>query len=384
MSTSRLLSLEAENFMGYEYFRIDFDDTNIISLKGYNSAGKTTVIRALGVINSDMWSMKQSKFIRYGQNMFRITENFSDGVKIIREKYASGKSAYIMYKDGKEIFSTIQNGVYTAFKGVPDTIKRYLNLIDDTKINLHLRRGRDDLLLVDTTGRDNYLFLSSALKAEEISTASAMLKSDRLNVKSDISAIQNEIEGYRNLVTKDKVITPNLVGYLEDVDSELDKNESKKQKLESIHSLIEEYTKIKPSIKLDKVNTSKLSQLMGIVKIVKGYNDIKVTTRLDLINRERLLGLRGIIKSFEDYGKHQTMPILDKVDLSRQSKLRNINKTLKELVEIESNVNKNKKKVDEYKTAINKIEKWLKQNNVQVFRCKNCGELQAVGEEHHH
>lgn len=382
--TSRLVSIELVNFMGYSYTRIDFDETNIISLKGYNSAGKTTVIRALAVINSDAWAMKQSKFIKYGASKFEIIENFSDGVRIVKEKYISGKSSYTMYKDGEEIFSTIQNGVYTSVKGVPDYVARYLNLIDDTKLNLHIRRGRDDLLLVDTSGRENYEFLSSALKAEEVTTASGMLKTDRLEVKSEISAIEYEIDSYTSLVQKDKVVTVSLVEYLEEHDRILAESESKKLQLENMFKLIEDYGKIKPSIHLNKIGVSKVALLGSIFKKIEDYNNVRVSVPLNKTDHERVARLLTIFNGIEQSNKYQTTLALDKVNFEKLNDVTSILKNLEQLQNIEATVKKNKETLEEYNQAVVKMEQWLKENKVQTVRCRSCGELQPVGESHIH
>ena len=381
---SRLVSLIIEDFMGYEYGEIHFDDSNIISLKGYNSNGKTTVLRSLGVLLSDSWAMRQSKFIRHNKNKFRITANFDDGVSIVREKFASGKSSYQMYQDGEEVFSTIQNGVYTSTKGVPEFVSRYLNLIDDTSINLHLRRGRDKLLLVDTTGRENYEFLSSALKAEEISTASAMLKSDRLQVKSDVSAIEYEIHSYKKQVQKDVVVTPRLVETLEEVDKKLDIDENKVARLESLFKGIEKYNQIKPNANLETVNVSKVKGLLSIFKMLESYNQIKVSANLESINTDKVRRLGSIFKKIEDYNRFQPTVSLEQVDFTKYNKLTSIWKTANQLSSIESKIQTTNNEIAEMQDQLNQMEKWVQEQNVQVYTCKNCGTLQVVGEGHGH
>src|SRR5690606_25390011 len=303
--------------------------------------------------------------------IFRIRENFSDGVKITREKWASGKSAYIMTKDGKEIFSTIENGVYIPFKGVPEAIQRYLNLVDDSNINLHLRRGRDDLLLVDTTGRENYQFLSAALKAEEISNASAMLKTDRLAVKSDVSAIEYAIEGYRSLVSKDKVVTTSLVDYLEEVDKRLEKNEDKKRRLDALFGLIEDYRKIKPSVTLQGIETDKVRRLQNLFSTIEDYNKVNVTMNLDKVDSSRVVKLNKVLNNIQEYNKNKPLPTLNGVDLDRFNKLMAIGKTLEQLHATENKIQDNIDKIREHKAQVTQIEEWLQENKVQAIRCKN-------------
>lgn len=381
---SKLVSFEIEDFMGFEHGIVTFDDTGIISLKGYNSNGKTTIIRAIGVLNFGMWTTKQSKFIRYGMNRFRLSETFDDGVKIVYEKYAVGKSSYQMFKDGEEIFSTIQNGVYTSFKGVPDFIRKYLNFADDAKLNLHIRRGRDQLLLVDTTGRDNYDFLSVTLKAEEVGNASGMLKTDRLQLKSDIQYIEYQLETHRSLVTRDTLAVPVLVNHLEQVDKDLDLNESKKAKLDKLFQLVEKYNRLKPSLPLEQIGVLKVKKLQSVMALIEKYNNIQVTAKLDKLEADKLVRLRSILNKIERYNETKQMPTLQSIDFTKHNKLVSIMKQYNNLVKVDSQLEKRQTTINEMEQQVIQIENWLNKNKVQVIRCKNCNSLQAVGEVHAH
>ncbi|PHE64203.1 hypothetical protein COF68_04985 [Bacillus toyonensis] len=384
MKHSKLLSVEVYDFMGYEEARFDFDETNIISFKGYNSSGKTTMLRALGVINSNLWLTKQAKFIRHGQKRFLIKENFSDGVTIAREKYVSGKSAYYMYKDGFETFSTVMNGVYTPVNDVPETISKYLDLIDDTKLNLHLRRGRDKLLLIDTSGRENYDFLSSALKAEELSTASQLLKTDRLKVKQEVSSIEYEIEGYRNLVTKEKVVTPRLVDALEEVDESLNENLDKKARMDTIYEEFDSIKDLKPSIQLNAISTNKVKKLVSLLNLFNDYNGINVTTTLSTIDYDKVIKLIQLINSYDTYNKIQTYPQFKPVDLTKIHKLNELIKSFNDLRKIEQTIADTNASIQENQTLLKNIENWMEEQNVQYIRCKDCGSLQTVDKAHNH
>lgn len=383
MSNSKLLRVEAEDFMGYKYFSFDFDETNIVSFKGYNSAGKTTILRALGVINSDMWAMKQTKFIRYGQRYFRISETFSDGVSIIKEKYATGKSSYTMFKDGEEIFSTIENGVYISVKGVPEFVKNYLNLVDSSNINLHLRRGRDKLLLVDTTGSENYEFLSEALKAQELSQANTMLKQDRLEIKSDVTSLEYKLDSYRDVVSKDNIVTIGVVNKLESADKELELNSTKKEMLDRLIESIEEYSQIRPSVALEPIKVDRVLALRGVVDTLNELQGMTTLPTLEGVETEKIRYLGAIIQGIDELNRIQPTTPLEAVSFEQVKDVIAIYNTLEELSEIDSKLDTNKKKVSEINNEINNIEKWLTENNVNTFRCKNCGELQAVGVEGH-
>ncbi|MGF2715649.1 hypothetical protein ACQUY5_25925 [Bacillus cereus] len=384
MAHSRLLSVELIDFMGYEYGRFDFDETGIISLKGYNSSGKTTVLRALGIINFNMYQTKQAKLIRYGQNRFIIKETFSDGVVITREKYLNGKSAYYMHKDGEEIFSTVIDGVYTSVNDVPEHIAKYLDLIDDAKLNLHFRRGRDKLLLIDTTGRENYEFLSNALKAEELTQASVRLKTDRLKVKQEVTALEHRIESHRELVTKDKILTPRLVDALETVDQSLDVNLEKKAQLEGMGEIFQVLSELRPSIELKPVDTSKVTDLLKISKAIEDYNSVTVTVSLQKVNYDKVMELIRLVNAMETYNKIQLLPMLKPVDTSKVKDLQTLRRAVNELKQIEQVIENEKAEKQKKLNMLDQVRNWLKEQNVEVYQCKDCGSVQPMTEEHKH
>ncbi|PGF05322.1 hypothetical protein [Bacillus toyonensis] len=384
MSHSRLVSVELIDFMGYEYGRFDFDETGIISLKGYNSSGKTTVLRALGIINFNMYQQKQAKLIRHGQNRFIIKESFSDGVVITREKYLNGKSAYHLHKDGELFFSTVIDGVYVQVNEVPEYIAKYLDLIDDAKLNLHFRRGRDKLLLIDTTGRENYEFLSNALKAEELTQASLRLKTDRMKVKQEVTALEHRIESHRELVTKDKLITPRLVDALETVDESLDVNIDKKAQLEDMGKVFEVLSELKPSIELKPIDTSKVTDLLAISKAIEDYNSVRVTVSLTKVNYDKVIELVQLVEAMETYNKIQLLPKLPTIDTSKVTDLEVLRRALKELKQIETVMTEEEAKKQEKMNMLEQVRNWLNEQNVQVYQCKDCGSVQPVSEQHKH
>ena len=134
---SRLIKWEVFNFMSIEHGECEFDDKNIVNLKGYNDSGKSAMLRALDVLMSNMSPQKQVEFIQDDKDFFRIIAYFDDGVSILRDKYINGQSLYEMYKDGTVIFSTKVGNALARVSEVPEPIRNYLGLIqyDNTVLN---------------------------------------------------------------------------------------------------------------------------------------------------------------------------------------------------------------------------------------------------------
>ena len=111
--------------MSFKKAKVAFDETGIINIKGYNDSGKSAVLRGLVVCLMDMFRRNQAKFIRYGEEYFRIVVSFEDGVSILRDKYLNGQSLYEVYKNGECVFTTKQGNKLSKVDGVPKPIPDY-------------------------------------------------------------------------------------------------------------------------------------------------------------------------------------------------------------------------------------------------------------------
>mgnify|MGYP003093532149 CR=1 FL=1 len=80
MAYSKITSVEIKNFMGYESGKIQFDESGVINIKGYNDSGKSAMLTACAVAMMDAYKQKQAKFIRFGEDYFGIVVSFDDGV----------------------------------------------------------------------------------------------------------------------------------------------------------------------------------------------------------------------------------------------------------------------------------------------------------------
>ena len=67
--------------------KCEFDERNIINLKGYNDSGKSAMLNALKVALCNANPTKQVGFIQDDKDYFRVLVTFSDGVQILRDNY---------------------------------------------------------------------------------------------------------------------------------------------------------------------------------------------------------------------------------------------------------------------------------------------------------
>lgn len=175
----RMLYWEAWNFMSIEHGKCEFDDRNIVNLKGYNDSGKSAMLQALKVLISNSNPTKQIGFIQDDKDYFRVVAAFEDGVMILRDKYVNGQSLYEMYKDNQLIYTSKSGNALTRITEVPKPIADYLGLIMYDGTCLNARACFEKQIGVQTTGSENYKMFNTVLKSEEIATASALLNNDR-------------------------------------------------------------------------------------------------------------------------------------------------------------------------------------------------------------
>ena len=105
---SKIISLKIENFMSIKNGLIEFDDSNIISLCGYNDSGKSAITRLMEVMLYNAYSTDQVKFITDGEDYWLGELTFSDGVVYTRRKYADGKSLWELTKGVKILLSMMR------------------------------------------------------------------------------------------------------------------------------------------------------------------------------------------------------------------------------------------------------------------------------------
>ena len=111
---SKIKQIHLENFMAFSNALIEFDERNIINLKGYSDSGKSSILIAIAVCLNNFKPSKQVNWIKDTCKFFKISISFDDNVKIVRYKYNNGQSLYEMYKDGALVYTSKINNTLTA------------------------------------------------------------------------------------------------------------------------------------------------------------------------------------------------------------------------------------------------------------------------------
>lgn len=206
MPYSPLISITLTNFMSFPSCTVEYatgseEDTEfhpegILNIKGFNDSGKSALLIATGVCLLNAYPRDQKSFIREGTDFFRVVCRFADGVSIIREKYADGRSLYEMVSESDGILYTTRSGdMLTNVEGVPAPIEKYLGLFADGTFYLNMRRRTDPMLLVNTSGSENFTMLNSVLKTAELSEAAKDASNQANVLANELSDKQVELYG---------------------------------------------------------------------------------------------------------------------------------------------------------------------------------------------
>ena len=100
-------SIYIENFMSIGSATIEFDDSNILSLCGYNDSGKSAIIRLIDIMFYNAYANEQVHYIKDGESSFRCIVSFKDGVEYERIKYTTGSSVFMLRKDDEVLFDNL-------------------------------------------------------------------------------------------------------------------------------------------------------------------------------------------------------------------------------------------------------------------------------------
>ena len=209
MAYAPLTRITLTNFMSFPTCTVEYatgseEDTEfhpegILNIKGFNDSGKSALLIATGVCLLNAYPRDQKSFIREGTDFFRVVCRFADGVSIIREKYADGRSLYEMVSESDGVLYTTRSGdMLTNVEGIPAPIEKYLGLFSDGSFYLNMRRRTDPMLLVNTSGSENFTMLNSVLKTAELSEAAKDASNQANVLANELSDKQVELSGVKN------------------------------------------------------------------------------------------------------------------------------------------------------------------------------------------
>ena len=383
MGYSKIKSVELENFMVYKKAKVCFDESNILNIKGYNSGGKSTILKAIAVCLTNMYVRAQAKFIRHGEKYFRIVVNFDDGVSIVRVKYVTGQSLYEMYKDGQCILTTKEGNKLTKIDEIPSQIVNYLGLCVVSTGCLNYQVRQDPLWLIETTGSQNYNSLNEILKTEEVSVANAMLNSDKNKLNSDITGMEASLQEVQLSLVETKWYTEELLLALNQREeickdlclkySELKKVYSESDSLSSIKSI--------PDIQgIDSKQYESILRVSSLIGELQGIKEIPEVSTLDSIGLgkiERLDKILSVARELERLGTNR-VPDVSTVDCESYKDLLQIIQTVFELKGISDGINKLRDAEKKYRASVQKVVEKAEKAGLKFVKCTNCGTYMTV------
>lgn len=334
MGYSKIKEVEVFNFMSFKHARLVFDETNILNLKGYNDSGKSAILRAVVVCLTDMYKRAQNKYIRYGADYFRVVVTFDDGISIMRDKYMNGQSLYEMYKNGECIYTTKQGNRLTRIEGVPKTISDYLGLCVTENGCLNYQSCSDRLLLVETTGSENYQELNSVLKSNEISRATALINSDRNEMNSKMIEMENEFNSNKAVLQSRSDVDEYIIGLVQEREEFSELIVGMKTDLEAIKGTITSLKEVKQIPEVSEIETGRLSDVERLVGILGKLEKVQVLPKVEKLDVERLSSVRGLAETLSELSKVERIPKIEKVEVDKVKDIMGILSTLKRCSEL--------------------------------------------------
>lgn len=381
---SRLVSWEVYNFMVYSYAKCEFDERGIITIKGYNDSGKSTMLQALNVLFFNSHPSMHINYIKDDCDYFRIMAHFDDGVSILRDKYINGQSLYEMYKDGTVIYSTRNGNTLTRVSKVPDPIEQYLGLISHDGTCLNSRSCIEKQLLVQTTGSENYKFFNVVLKSEEIAVASQMLNTDKNKLLQDINSTTYQLQTTKTMLGNGNLLTDELISELERADKLIDEYDVKLDCISSALGIADEVSAIQipPDIsQIDNERVSILSSINGIVNEIASIPTLPEVNQLDSSRLELLTRIMGVSNELS------SIPVIPNIQGVSTDRFSSILDLILMLDSIET-LDESTEDIDNKLVALDQEMKGyadqLRELGRTVIRCPNCGTVYDSDMEHDH
>lgn len=407
---SRIQKIHIVNFETIEDAWLEFDQRGAIVLKGYNDSGKSAIILALRVFLYDYRRREQVAFIRDYTSYARVVWYDEDGTIILRDILSTGQSYYNVYKDNFDnlIFTTKENGVCVPFDGVPEFVQNILDVGSYDKMHLNVGDDRDPILLGDTSGGDNYKFLSNQLHSDELSLASSLLNADKNAKQAHISEITSELNVLRKEYNSLFGVNEYLINELESMDKDIDSKQENMECLDKVSKEVETYKNIKVLPRIETIDKTRLVDIGGILKnceylqkdttvhtlptmdesrlkllslIVKSkmnLDNITILPRLNKIEDSRLELLSSIIKNVTSMPQECIEGQISTIKSDRLSLLRSIEKNVGQYINISECMEKSGKEKSEILKNLERLESELSKTQKRVIKCNNCGSVIPV------
>ena len=383
MEYSKITSVEVTNFMVYSRAKLVFDDSNIVNIKGYNSSGKSTMLKAIGVCLTNMYPKSQTKLIRHGEEYFRIVVSFNDGVSILRDKYANGQSLYEMYKDGVCVFTTKEGRKLSKVDDVPEIIKTYLGLCNTSYGCLNYQSRQDKLWLVETTGSENYSTLNEILKSEEISRANALINSDKNSLSAEITQIEASVQAVKTERMAAEAYTEELLAALEAREHYVQELNRRAKAIRRLSETLSSIQEIKVPPVIEKMDVERLSAIGAMGRAVSEIGSIKIAPAVPKIEVSRLqkASALGSISSQILDGRAQIVAVeIPLISVERSTRLSEVVKCAKAYGEAGSSYKELLVAKQKIETGLAKAVAEADAQGIHFVKCDNCGSYTEVSE----
>lgn len=345
MNYSPIASIRIKNFRNIGDINIDFKESPIIALLGDNEAGKTSVIKSIGVVGLNAYTMDQKRYIRDGTAGFGIQVVLEDGTVITRIKKANENSYKIVYPD-KNVWSTdkIDKGC------IPVKVAEVMGMIEEqeTKEFLHIRTYEEQLLFVLTKASANYKVMYDALKVANITYAIKKGSQEVNSLKSGIRS--NEA----SIVTLNTQLRNTTIYDIEPVLNVRDR----------LKSYIANYDKLARAKRLADNNKRRYQELR-VIEMVSGLpyaNDIEAEKINKVLERKKIVDSLEQAKS-----RYDGLDTVEEIDIAVMGKL-NKAEQIKKIVD---------KSVKELRSS-DEISSLCSIDINELYKLKRCIELKAV------
>lgn len=404
----RVDKIHIQNFETIEDAWLQFDQRGVIVLKGYNDSGKSAIILALRVLLYDYRRREHTAFVRDDTEYARIVWYDTDGTIVLRDIHSNGQTYYNVYKDSFDncIFSTVDNGMIVPFDGVPEFVQNIFGVGSYDKLYLNAGDDRDPILLAETSGGDNYKFLSTQLHSDELALASSLLNSDKNAKQTRLSELSAELRVVQKEYNTLGGVTESLVNKVSEMDSQLDKEVDKLEKLEEISNKNSTLSTLAKIPTLEKIDTKRL-QVIYDINSKSNILSKEELCILPIIEQKQLSLLKDIIESCTVVNS-DIPPIMKTIDDGRlrilHTVLDNINKistdtlstelkeleearlihmngivhNLKTLSNLDSELDNTQDELQKLKTTLGVLEEEVSKYKVQTVKCNNCGSVITI------
>ena len=425
-ASSRIVAWELKNFAQYENARFEFDESGIIMLKGFNSAGKSNALRGLrfALTTEKMSNGKLKRYIRHGCLDASVTIFMSDGSEIEyimqlssnspRARFTNGYHWYLRHGGKKyELFSTMVDGKYVPQRTTPGVLERYFNLTAVDKGYLNILKKADGMLLTEQTPKAINKALSKATQTEMAERAVKRVQDSNKALLEGMKKEEMLVNVLTDQIKAASMVTTELINKLRVLDEGVERSSLVLDVLHNVGLKLSSLSELENLVTLSKVDTKTIQALFDILERIERLSNALGDVTLEIIPLDTFKALLGILNGLDGLNKlkgvdieleklevgalsklHEMselltkqqmleqaeIPTLDKIATVSLKTLDNIDVAFKKYGELVKEEKANEKELDKLRLEANGVLLELQELGYPVIRCSHCGEL-AVAED---